>query len=213
MTAARRGESGGFTLLETLLALTLLSVMLLILYTGLRTTLNAESAVEESVGAAERVRTAQTLLRSQISIAVAVPLDSGRPTPVAPFAGNERGVAFVGTLPDPIDDGRFHVQTFEFVDDGSGVALVYRHSPASDAPDGPRARAMDDRIVLLDGLESGAFEYLSGPGLLAPATWVEEWRGWDRLPLLIQVRVTPRADTPLRWPPLSVRLRHYDPNR
>ena len=102
MMRERRGAAGaaGFTLLELLVAITLLGLLMAALFGGLRLGARAWDIGAERIAAATRLQTAQQFIRTRLSEALPafVVLPDGEE--IVAFQGTSEEMSFVGTLPD-----------------------------------------------------------------------------------------------------------------
>ena len=205
------GDHGarGFTLVELLVGLSLLSLFSLLLFGGFRFGLRAWEVGDDRIAAANEIAMAQHLLRRQF--AEAQPVTIGPRPEIAPtlFQGDDASVTFVGPLPAHRGVGGFYVFSVASREDRSGRQLLlrwrrYRPDSVAGADFDPK-----DESVLMNGIDSIAIEYFGQPTATAPARWLQRWDGTLGLPQLLRVRIAfPRGDA-RRWPEfvVSPRLR------
>lgn len=90
----------GFTLVERLVGLTLMALLSVILFGGLRFGMRAWEAGGEHVEQASRLDTMQNLLRRQVSQARLPELDAGTESrPLPAFVGEPERLQFIAPLP------------------------------------------------------------------------------------------------------------------
>jgi general secretion pathway protein J len=217
-----RRRDGGFTLLELLLAIVLMSLLTAMLIGGFRMiTRNQEKAVAP-LDRAERIANVYDFLRAQLADAQPAPPSAprttdpaGRTARRAPFDGIADGIRFVGPPAASLALGGLQMLTVGFAD---GRLAVRWRLYQDDAFEGGEDRGVPDAAgragtredfyrdaVLLDHVADVRFAYF---GSLDPAelpVWRESWLESDRLPLL--VRMTVVFDDGYRPPALLVALR------
>ena len=196
-----RRQAGGFTLLEVLLAVTLLAAALALGF-GVVRAAGATVARGELVSQRnERMRAVSDFLRQRIGGAqgIVYELDQASGTSKR-FEGDEHSMRFVADLPDYLGRGGPHLHALGVARDGDGFALQvdFRMVLAGETIEGSRARPPEP---LADGLRSVEFAY-RGPGKDGkPAPWLYEWEHPEALPAQVRVRI---VDAQGAWPDLVV---------
>lgn len=198
MTRAR-----GFTLVEVLLATSLLAAGLVLAFATLVGATAATRRGEEVAQANERVRAVHGFLRRRLAGARGIAFDTD-PSSSLPmrFVGDAGRMRFVADLPDYIGHGgpNLHDLRIEPASRGEGVQVLLDLSVVQAGVSTPeRDRAPE---ALVDELGEAAFRYrgLDAEGKLGP--WQDEWTAVEQLPLLVEVRMTGLDGRP--WPALVV---------
>ena len=194
----------GFSLMEVLAALALLTIVLLGVYSGIST---ATRIVRSGSGAIERmdeIRSAQTYLRGGLAQALVIPFgqtDDGDPIV---FAGDDRSFRFVAPMPGYLSRLGPQLQTVSLVDDGhSGYRLEV--ALALLPPDGGEPQPIGEPEVLLRGIRKGAIAYRGLDDQGQPGDWQDQWIDNRRTPSL--VRVTLEAGGNVVFPALVAPIR------
>ncbi|HEY2226284.1 MAG TPA: prepilin-type N-terminal cleavage/methylation domain-containing protein [Xanthobacteraceae bacterium] len=186
---ARRGDIGarGFTLLEVLVALTVLGFVFAGLAQGVQFGLLAGATEARLTGGNDDFDVVDNALRHLVE--AAYPGDDGEP---APFAAAGDRLDWVTSLPDAVGAtaGR-HMQATLLVD--AGHRLVLRWRPFARARS-LRAPPAPIETELLRGVARMELAFWRPGG-----GWVSAWRARD-LPTLVRVRLQfPRGDA-RQWP-------------
>jgi general secretion pathway protein J len=196
-----RRNARGFSLLEVMVALTLLAAgMALALGTlrgATRSTANAEAVAARS----ERLRAVQNLLRRQVggALPMAMAID-----PATGEAHQVRGardeLEWVAPMPGYLSRGGPYVQHLQLVRTRDGTELRFQHRLLT--PDGPLDPEREP-AVLLTGIADGGFQYRSIDDQGRPGTWQDEWPTASVLPPMVRLRL--RFESPReRWPELVI---------
>jgi general secretion pathway protein J len=207
MNAATRAARG-FTLLEVLLAVTLLALLIAGAYGGIRAAARAMHAGERAIDRTDRLRTAQQFLRRQLShvMPLAFAQDEGTAMQHV-FEGDAEHMRFVAPMPGYLSRGGPYVQTLELVRADDGLQLKFTDAMLNgyDAKN-PGANA-DEPVVVLDHIRDGAFEYrtLDEQGRLTD--WLREWPDPQITPMMVRIRLTMQPGVPIAWPVLDVPLK------
>lgn len=203
----RRAEHG-FTLLELLVAVTLLGLLMAVLSGGLRLGARVWEAADGRLDAIAKMQIVQDFIRQRL--AETLPLERVPPDPADPgiseplFLGTAEAVRFASLFPEHLGAGLYLAELHLTESRDAGVArnLVLRWHPleASD----PTAEEVEERMLIenIEGLELSYFGTID-PG--QPPSWQQSWKQQPGLPGLIRLRVRFADDDERRWPELVVR--------
>lgn len=190
-------HSPGFTLVEMIVTLTILGLVSVAMFGGVRFGTAAWRTSAAKVDVGEQIRGAQDFLRRTLTAAYPLlerpPADPTSP-PALSFEGERTGLRARALLV-----GQAGLQSLSVVTeaDAHGLALVAELVPPG-AKDGTR------REIILADLREVEFAYLSPAANGASARWEDRWTGRGRLPELIRIRVAFRASDSRVWPDLFV---------
>ena len=215
-----RSRPQGFTLVELLVGLTLMALVSVILFGGMRFGLRAW---ETGGGRAERamgIEMVQSLLRRQLAQAKAPANDVAKsaqgqtpPGQSAPgqsmpaLLGRSDRVTFVAPAPAFDEAGG----DFVFVLGGSGdnghSSLVLAWTPVQPSTSPPGGmRGTGSTATLVDDVATIELAYYGVSDPQRPAQWWDKWDGALGLPQLVRVRLTFPPGDARRWPDLIVRI-------
>jgi general secretion pathway protein J len=200
----RLSRQRGFTLLELLVAITLLGLIATMAFSGFRL---GTRAWDTAAGREHDVYLVQQMLRTRLSAAyAAAELDLGLPLGADDgepfFEGGPDHVSFVAPLPDLFGVGGLYRVVVEVVEAEGRRDLVMSwqlwRPEANGNLDDPDGR---NRRVLLDGVGDAAFTFFGPAEHTGEAVWQDSWRERSTLPLLVRL-VLEHPEKP--WPPLVV---------
>lgn len=200
------GRQRGFTLLEMVIALTLLGLMMTVLFGGLRFAARGWDAAEGRVQAAEERFLVQRFLRRQLVQARPVQRDAGDGIHELVFEGGPESLSFVSPLPAHRGEGGLYVFTLAVERAGDADRLVARYRPFTADQEGDR-QADEETEVLVNAVEQVKFAYYGIPEGADEAAWRDDWEDQPQLPELVRLEVLPADDDPGFWPQLLVPLR------
>lgn len=208
---SRRHVARGFTLLETLVGLTLLGVMLILIYAALNVGLRAWDTGEKRVSEASRQRVVQSFLRRDLGQIFPVRW-RGIPESKIAFEGGKDELKFVTML------------TLGAAAREGGMQWAHLYLADGDSTTGERRRTLFIKrsgfnlqakdwegldaakpIALIDGVKSFELAYFGAENESAEPQWTTEWSNALRMPQLI--KLTLQVDNGRDVPPLLVNLR------
>jgi general secretion pathway protein J len=208
MPGRRRQAARGFTLLEVVIALTLLAVAIAMALGALRGASQATARAEARAQRDERLRAVQALIRRHVGgalpMAIEIDPESGE---AQVWRGEADRIEFVSPMPGYLSRGGPYVQTLEIVNGADGRQLRFQFRMLT--PDGPLDPEREP-VVLLDGLADAKFQFRTLDDRGEPGTWRDDWEQASVLPPLVRLRVDFR-DESRSWPELVVAPRLATP--
>lgn len=204
-----RAHQRAFTLLEVLVAITLLGLIMVFAYQGLRTGAHTAAQGEAAIERVNRLRLAQEFLRSQVARALPMAFDQDDTLGSVVFEGDGEVMRFVAPMPGYLSSGGPYIQTLLLTRaDGGGKQLLFDHEVLRYGEEAEQPReAMEDRdpVLLLSGIKDAEFGYLApGESLDDEPEWVDEWRQVNSLPLLVRIRLEMTEESRIQWPELVI---------
>jgi general secretion pathway protein J len=196
-------RSRGFTLLEVLIALSIVGLLLTIAFGGFRVAMAAWRQGEDRAEAHQHVRAVAFTLSRALGAAYPYRATRGQsPEAVVLFAGAEQRLEFVTQAPPlPLPAPTAFTAVVIALEEGDERGLVVRERALPN-----RDPFTEGAVVMRDpGVTSLAFKFLTEEG-----DWVDAWDGQDAktIPRAVQLRlgvtVAGRAQA---LPPISVTLR------
>jgi len=204
MSAGAIKPMGGFTLLEVLASLVLLALLLIGVYSGLRTATHSVRSGTAAVARIDQIRSAQQFLQSELAQSMAQPISKNAQGDNIYFQGDAHEMRYVAPLPGYLGRLGPQLQSLKLVDNGHGDASLVL-TLALLPPDGSPPKALGDPQVLLDHIRSGEFSYRGIDTQGKPVPWSGTWSDGRLLPLLVRVQLLAQGN--YAWPLIEVPLR------
>ena len=191
----------GFTLVEVIVATSLLALGLAMTFASLRGAGRATVRAEESAQRQERLRAVQGFMRTQLTAAMPIPFEFDPDTGQASFMRIAPDkLEFVASMPGYLSRGGPYLQTLELAPGPRGQRLVFQHQMLGS--EGP-LKAEREPLVLLDGIAEGRFEFRNVDQDGKPLSWESRWDVSAQLPPMLRLRL--RFDDRVRhWPDFVV---------
>lgn len=200
-----RRAPGGFTLLETVLALTLLAVMLALLFGGLRAGVRSWEAGSSRGDRADQVLLTSAFVRKELTAAFPWRFKDPLVVKLA-FRGEREALRFVSMRPAEIAGGGLAFVSFSFEpgQGGAGGRVLMRRVPAAfEATDFSTVDAAEP-FALLEGVRAARFSYYGAENDAVAPSWNDKWEYTQRLPTHVRIEI---ALGETRLPDLVVALR------
>ena len=201
-------RSAGFTLVELLLAITLMSILLGLTYSGLRAATRSSQNGERMLVAGGELRAAHQFIRRQLNQMLPLSFaetDDAEAIRIV-FEGDAKHIRYVAPMPGYLGAGGPQVQLIEVVNDGDGGMLVqFSHALLQGFTED---RMFDrDPVILLEGVSSAAFEFLGRDQEGELTGWSASWDQLDVLPVAVRLDVEFSEGLNLQWPLLAAGVR------
>lgn len=184
-------RAGGFTLVELLIAITLLGLISTVTYSAIWTANRSLQTVEKRVERNNGLRLAQEFLRRSLTQArTLMSIQDGRMQVV--FQGDRDGLSFVA--PAPLQRGQggglFHYRLglVKSAEERFVLQMEYSQFVAGRSLDAEGLAA--GKSMLLDDVGELSFSYYGRDEPGADAKWLDEWSRTDSLPQLVRITLT-----------------------
>lgn len=198
----------GFTLVELLLAITLMSILLGLTYTGLSAASKSSQRGEILLAAGGELRASHQFIRRQLN--QMLPLSFAETDDLQElrivFEGDAQRIKFVAPMPGYLGTGGPQVQLVEVVN-GDDDELVIQFSHA--LLQGFVEDHLYDRdpVILLEGVSFAGFEFLGRDEEGELTGWTTYWDQQEVLPVAVRLDLEFSEGLNLHWPDLAAGVR------
>ena len=201
-------RTAGFTLVELLLAITLMSILLGLTYTGLRAATRSSQRGELLLAAGGELRASHQFIRRQLNQMLPLPYavaEDAEELRIV-FEGDARHIQYVAPMPGYLGAGGPQVQLIEVVNADDGELLIqFSHALLQGFEE---SRLYDrDPVILLDGVSSAGFEFLTRDEEGELIGWTTSWDQQDTLPVAVRLDLEFSGDLNMQWPDLAAGVR------
>jgi len=201
-------SSAGFTLVELLLAVTLMSILLALTYSGLRAATKSSQRGEILLAAGGELRASHQFIRRQLNqmLPLSFAIAEDEQTERIVFEGDQSRIKYVAPMPGYLGSGGPQVQLIEIVSDGDGEFMIqFSHALLQ----GFTEDRLYDRepVILLEGVSSAGFEFLGRDEEGELTGWNVTWDQPEILPVMVRLDVEFSEELNLLWPDLAAGVR------
>jgi general secretion pathway protein J len=200
-----RRVSGGFTLIELVVAMVLLALMMTLLYSGLSFALRSWDAGDANGRRTADRRIGENFLRRELTETFPMRFKNPSLLKVA-FEGETQRLRFVSSRPAGISAGGLSLVSVEVEGEArthDRHLIMRRAMPDDDAKDfNPLDKA--ERTILLADVDQVTFGYFGSVNDFAEPQWTETWPYPGRIPQMVRMGVRTAEGTTL--PDMVVKL-------
>ena len=193
----------GFTLIEVMLAITLVALIMGMAYGGFRASIRATTSGEERIEETNRLRVTHQFVRRQLSQARALIIEQPEEQEEGEqirFEGELERVRFVAPMPGYLRYGGNYVQEFSLERGDDGLNLIFYFALLNGYLPGDLEES--EGVVLLEDVASGGFFFLDLDPEDQTPFWADFWEEPARLPLAVGLNIDLGRDDGLSWPEL-----------
>ena len=179
----------GFTLVELLVAITLIALLTVGLYQAFGIGTRAASTVSANIDRPAQIALAYDFMQRAFSAAEPLPTATESSPAAINFDGQSQALSFVAVPPAYLAIGGFQLLHLGIAPGRTGARLVVTWKGIARGSIAPQP-GMLQPSVLIDQVRSVAFAYFGVPGPKQQAAWLDRWSERDALPQLIRMRLT-----------------------
>jgi general secretion pathway protein J len=193
----------GFTLIEVLLAMTLLSVMMTLLFVSLK--ICAESWEKGEKKIFEVSETAGVVNFFQRHLVMAKPLwnDFTEEERRFSFQGDQQFLQFVSSFPASAGRAGLQLFTVQLVSENRQNAIKVTITPFYPVAEGDEW--LTEEETLIKGVAGFSLAYFGPEEGETESSWLDQWRERDQLPKLVRIKID--LENGVFWPEMNFELK------
>lgn len=193
----------GFTLVEVLIAMTLLGVMMALLFASLK--ISAESWEKSENKVSDISEIAATLNFFQRHLVNARPLwnDFNKEEKLFSFQGSKQSLQFVSAFPASAARAGLQLFSMELVNVDREQAIKVTLTPFYPPPEDEDWLKEDE--ILINHVESFTLAYFGREKGESDSRWVDQWLENDKLPSLVKIKI--ELENEIFWPEMIFELK------
>jgi general secretion pathway protein J len=196
-------QTQGFSLLELLIAMTIMGFILTLLFSGFRLASTSWDSAERHMDDNAQLQIGQSFLRNMLTQAYPH-FWSKLPDRRVAFIGTPNSMHFIAELPSHLSKGGFQQIFLNATQNEEKIELVFRRSDLKSSDTAFSQGEDDSARVVIGNAKEIVFSYF-GPESIdtipeGPSRWSGEWNHPKQLPKLIRIHIS----TALEWPDLLI---------
>ena len=201
----------GFTLIEVLIGLTLLSIMAVLLFTSLKICADSWERGEEKMASVNEMAVVYHFFQEYLSVTKPVLIESDNGSKAVSFQGGIDSLQFVSKFPESVNKIGLQIFKAVLVKDGVlsniNVSVTPYYSGAVDEDE----ETSNDEVSLIKNVKEFKLSYFGSENELNDGVWVDEWINKTVLPQLIRINIVLESGN--YWPEIIIPLRITAPNQ
>jgi general secretion pathway protein J len=199
----RTSQAKGFTLIEVLIAMTLLSIMMVLLFTSLKISADSWGKGESKITDVNEVAVVYNFFQRDLSGARPLWNDFSAEEKTFSFQGNAQSMQFVSAF--PASAGRPGLQLFSLnlqEEDNNQVIKVTLTPflPLAEGAEWPK-----EEVTLIKHVSDFTLAYFGSEDGVSEGAWTEEWMNKGVLPRLVKININ--LDNGVYWPEMIIDLK------
>ncbi len=201
-------KSQGFTLIEVLIGLTLLSIMVVLLFTSLKICADSWERGEIKITSVNEMGVVYNFFQQHLSVARPAWNDVIGEEKMFSFQSNSQTLHFVSEFPASV--GRMGLQLFSVTlnEEGDESFLKVTLEPFGKLAEG-EDRSQEE-VILIKHVKDFKISYFGAEDQASEGVWEEEWLGRSVLPRLVKIKID--LISGIYWPEMTFDLKVTGPS-
>ena len=206
MNKISQKNQAGFTLLEIIVVMTMLSLIMVMIYGGIQTSRKISQKGLKRINATNEIRVVSELIRRQVSRILPMAFKQEDEAFVI-FEGDDRHIMYVSPMPGYLGNGGPHVQLIEIVNGKGGKILQFSHWLLNDSLEEDAFESSDQEpVVLLENIRDAEFSFVKLDEEGELGDWENQWEETETTPLMVKLEVDMGQGALVQWPEMQVAL-------
>jgi general secretion pathway protein J len=197
-------NAAGFTLIEVLIAMTLLGIMVVLLFSSMKISADSWQKGEDKITQVNDIAVVYQFF--QHHLAIAKPLwndfsEDGAKT--FSFQGKNQELQFVSSFPASAKRSGLQLFSLNLIDDGGEQSIQVSITPFYPVAEGEEWRK--EEVTLVRHVRNFSLSYYGIDEIQTEGVWQEDWLEQEALPRLVKIKID--RDDGNFWPEMVVELK------
>ena len=201
----------GFTLIEVLIGLTLLSIMVVLLFTSLKICADSWERGEEKIASVNDMAVVYHFFQEYLSVTKPILIESEDASKSISFQGNIDSLQFVSKFPESVNRQGLQIFKVILVKEGIlsniNVSVTPYYSGAVDEDE----ESLFDEVSLIKNVSEFKLSYFGSENDSNDGVWFDEWMNKNTLPKLVKINIVLESGN--YWPEMIIPLKITAPNQ
>jgi general secretion pathway protein J len=193
----------GFTLIEVLIALTLLSIMVVLLFTSLKICADSWEKGESKIAEVDEVSVVYNFFQRHLSAARPLWNDFNEGDKVFSFQGKAQSLQFVSTFPASVGKSGPQLISLSLQNEDQERVIKVVLTPFFPVAEGEEWRK--EEVTLISHVSEFSLSYFGSEDDVSQSVWQDEWLEKQVQPKLVKIKIGLEND--IFWPEMIVELK------
>jgi general secretion pathway protein J len=200
-----RKPNTGFTLIEVLIAMTLLGIMVVLLFSSMKICADSWQKGEDKITEVNDVAVVYQFFQHHLSTAKPLWNDFNEESRIFAFQGKNQELQFVSAFPASAKKSGLQLFSLKLIKDGDEQVIQVSITPFYPVAEGEEWRK--EEVDLLRHVRNFTLSYYGPAGIdgEAEATWQDDWLEKETQPRLVKIKI--ERDDDNFWPEMVVELK------
>ena len=194
----------GFTLIEVLIAMTLLSIMVVLLFSSLKICADSWGKGESKITDVNEIAVVYNFFQRDLSVAKPLWNDLSPEERIFSFQGKAQSMQFVSAF--PASAGRPGLQLFSLYlqeEEDNDQVIKVTLTPFFPVAEGEEWHK--EEVTLIKHVSEFTLAYFGSVDGVSEGSWVEEWTNKDAMPRLVKININ--LENGIYWPEMIIDLK------
>lgn len=195
--------SQGFTLIEVLLAMTLLSVMMTLLFVSLKICAESWEKGEKKIFDVGEIAGVVNFFQRHLVVARPLWNDFTKEERLFSFQGDRQSLQFVSSFPASAGRAGLQLFTLRLLNENRQNVIKVTITPFYPVAEGDEW--LTEEETLIKGVKGFSLAYFGQEAGETESRWLDQWRERDQLPKLVKIKID--LENEVFWPEMDFELK------
>jgi general secretion pathway protein J len=194
----------GFTLIEVLIAMTLLSIMVVLLFSSLKICADSWEKGESKITDVNEVAVVFNFFQRHLSVAKPLWNDlSSEEEKTFSFQGKAQSLQFISAFPASADRSGLQLFSIDLHDEDNDQVIKVTVTPFFPVAEGEEWHK--EEVTLIKHVKDFSLAYFGSIDGVSEGSWEEEWLDKEVLPRLVKINI--KLENGIFWPEMVIDLK------
>jgi general secretion pathway protein J len=181
--------SKGFTLIEVLIALTLLSIMVVLLFTTLKICADSWEKGENKINDVNQIAVVYNFFQHHLATAKPLSTSNAEGEKTLSFQGQTQSLQFVSSFPASAGKLGLQLFTIKLLEDDNDQYIDVSLVPFATLSEDEEP-AKKEEVTLISHVSTFKLSYFGSEDIVSEGAWADEWVNKETLPKLVKINIT-----------------------
>ena len=193
----------GFTLIEVLIAMTLLSIMVVLLFSSLKICADSWEKGENKITDVNEIAVVYNFFQRHLSVALPLWNNFSEEKKTFSFQGNAHSLKFISAFPASADRSGLQLFSLDLQEEDNDQIIKVTLTPFFPAAEGEEWH--NEEVTLIKHVNGFTMAYFGSDDGVSEGSWQEEWLDKEVLPRLVKINI--ELENGIFWPEMVIDLK------